>query len=65
MYQRSQILPQLQSNKSLPKAISEYIIKNKPNEVSGDAFVLLGDIFQSTSFKDVSSSNSYKSKGNI
>jgi hypothetical protein len=53
MYQRKQILPQFQKNKKFPLALSEYIIKNKPNDVSGDAFVLLGEIFVSSSFKEV------------
>jgi len=53
MYQRNQILPQFQNNKKFPTAIGEYITKNKPNEVYGDAFVILADIFISSSFKEV------------
>jgi len=53
MYQRDQILPQLTSNKKFPMALSEYITKNKPSDVSGDAFVLLGEIFITSSFKEV------------
>ena len=53
MYQRNQILPQFQNNKKFPFAISDYIIKNKPNNVSGDAFLILGEIFSSSNFKEV------------
>ena len=53
MYQKNQILPQFQTNNLFPKALSEYIIKNKPEDVSGNAFILLAEIFNNTSFKDV------------
>jgi hypothetical protein len=53
MYQKNVTLPQLHSNPSFPKAISDYIIKTNPKDVSGDAFVLLSEIYMSSSFKEV------------
>ncbi len=53
IYQRDQVLPQLQSNKEFSRAISDYIVKTKPSEVSGDAFVLLGCLYSNSTFKEV------------
>ncbi|KAL4453071.1 hypothetical protein ABPG74_015302 [Tetrahymena malaccensis] len=49
-----QVLPQMRENEKFPIAISQYIIKTqKLEDLVGEAFLLLIDIFQVSSFKSV------------
>lgn len=43
----------MRDNKEFPVAISKYITNNQIKNMVGDGFVLLVDIFQTSSFKTV------------
>jgi len=47
------VMPQMRENTSFPKAIVQYISSNPIKELEGDGFLLLVEIFQASSFKDV------------
>lgn len=48
------ILPQMKENKDFPNALSEYLINTKIQDLVGDGFILLVEIFSTTNFKSVS-----------
>jgi hypothetical protein len=45
----------MQKSKNFPKAIAEYIITTNPQEMEGDGFVLLTEIFSESGFQTVTS----------
>lgn len=47
------MVSQIKNNPNFPKTISNYIITSDKKALSGDAFFLLSDFYQTTSFKDV------------
>jgi uncharacterized protein YdiU (UPF0061 family) len=53
MYNRDNVVSQIKNNPNFPKAISHYIVNSDKKNLSGDAFFLLSDFYQTSSFKDV------------
>ena len=47
------VLPQMQMSKKFPKAISHYIEVTDPQRMTGDALVLLVNLYSTSSFKEV------------
>jgi Protein of unknown function (DUF2013). len=47
----------MRGNKSFPKAICDYLTKTKIEDLEGDGFILLVEIFQTSTFKDVATHN--------
>ena len=47
------VLPQMQVSKKFPKAISHYIEVTDPQRMTGDALVLLVNLYSTSSFKEV------------
>lgn len=52
-YASDLILPQMRGNKNFPKAICSYLTKTGIENLEGDGFILLVEIFQTSAFKDV------------
>ncbi len=44
----------MKENKDFPNALSEYLINTKIQDLVGDGFILLVEIFSTTNFKSVS-----------
>ena len=53
IYAKQVTLPQMRENENFPKAISKYLTKTKINDLEGDGFILLIEIFQTSTFKDI------------
>jgi len=49
------VLSQMRENTNFPKAITKYLSTAGVKELEGDGFILLVEIFQASSFKDVAS----------
>ena len=43
----------MRDNNEFPKAISEYIIKTKPENISNDTFIMLGELYASNKINEV------------
>ena len=53
LYAKQVTLPQMRENENFPKAISKYLTKTKINDLEGDGFILLIEIFQTSNFKEI------------
>jgi hypothetical protein len=53
IYVKQSTLPQMRENENFPKAISKYLTQTKIDNLEGDGFTLLVEIFQTSAFKDV------------
>jgi len=53
VYAKQTTLEQMRENTSFPKAISNYLTTTKIDDLEGDGFILLIEIFQTSTFKDI------------